>query len=152
MNNSLYDDYMRSVLGYRPMGTEEYYSNMQNDAIENMYPDTYRLIYPMVQKRCAQSREPITKELVDNMTNEIYLALEDPSMYEDNRGENRQRNPLMNDLIRILILRELLPGRPPRPSFPGPGPGPRPPFPGPGPRPPRPRGFEDLNNGLYENI
>ena len=54
------------------------------------------------------------------------------------------RNNTVRDLIRILILRELLgggnfpqPPRPPRPPFPGgPGGGPRPPFP-----PPRPREF-----------
>lgn len=54
--------------------------------------------------------------------------------------ENRQRRPnnqLLRDLIRILILNRLLgggniPGRPPRPPFPGPGRPPvRPPFPGP---------------------
>lgn len=61
--------------------------------------------------------------------------------------ENRQRrpqNPLLRDLIRILILNRLLggffPGRPPRPRPPV-----RPPFPG-GPRPPmrpQPRDYED---------
>ena len=64
----------------------------------------------------------------------------------ENRGEDRQfRNRNLRDLIKILLIRELLggirnPGRPPmppprppmRPPFPG-GPG-RPPF-GPGPRP-----------------
>lgn len=61
--------------------------------------------------------------------------------------ENRQRrpqNPLLRDLIRILILNRLLggffPGRPPRPRPPV-----RPPFPS-GPRPPmrpQPRDYED---------
>lgn len=61
--------------------------------------------------------------------------------------ENRQRrpqNPLLRDLIRILILNRILggkfPGRPPHPRPPV-----RPPFPG-GPRPPmrpHPRDYED---------
>ena len=45
-----------------------------------------------------------------------------------NRQEDRNRNPLLRDLIRILVLRELL-GRPNRPQFRPPV---RPPF-GPGP-------------------
>ena len=77
--------------------------------------------------------------------------------------ETRSPRPVnrnLRDLIKILLLRELLnrpgnrpPVRPPRPPFPG-GPG-RPPFPGgPGPgrppmRPPMmPRGLEDYN--IYE--
>ena len=68
--------------------------------------------------------------------------------------ETRQKNYILNDLIRILVLRELIgkstrPGnnRPPqRPPI-------RPPYPGPGMRPPiRPRGDYDYdyNYGLYE--
>ena len=51
------------------------------------------------------------------------------------RGETRQNNYLLRDLIRILILREF--GRPGRPGFPGGG---RPPIAPPPPpnRPPRP--------------
>ena len=55
-----------------------------------------------------------------------------------------RRNNTLRDLIKILILNQLLGGRrphipnPPRPPFPG-NPGPRP---GPGPRPPiQPRGM-----------
>ena len=61
----------------------------------------------------------------------------------------RPNNYVLNDLIRILLIRELLgrPGNMPpfRPGFPSPGPG-RPPF--------RPReiGFEVQNYDLYENM
>lgn len=51
---------------------------------------------------------------------------------EENRA-SRPNNYLLRDLIKILILNQLL-GRP-QPPRPGPG---RPPFPGPGPLPPRP--------------
>ncbi len=54
------------------------------------------------------------------------------------KRETRQINKGLRDLIKILLLRELLnrPGQ--RPPMPGPGPYPpvRPPMPGPGPRPP----------------
>ena len=72
------------------------------------------------------------------------------------KGEKRQLNGGLRDLIQILLIRELLnrrrpPFRPPMPNPPGPGPRPpmRPPF-GPGPgRPPFNRDFGSFND-LYE--
>ena len=157
MNNSIYDEYMRSVLGYQPMNTYDMnYDNwdmpnmnamnaIQINEIENCYPDIYRIVYPMVQRACSQNTRTITRELIDSMTDEIYYAIEDKEMLEnrqkDEKSEDRQviRNTGLNDLIRILILRELLG----RPGFPG-G---RPPRPRPPMRPPmrpqpRPGGME----------
>ena len=172
MNDSLYEEYMRSVLGYEPidnrntynmMNNDNYtpmsnitgFSNIQNEELEECYPDIYRLVYPMVQKACVQNTRPMTRELIDNMTAEIYFAIEDNEVSEmrdknsnetktlEAKQENRQRivkNRGLNDLIRILLLRELLGrpgfpgGRPPRPRPPRPpmrppmGPGPRTPF------------------------
>lgn len=160
MNDSIYEEYMRSVLGYQPMNTYDMnydnwdmynYSNdmtamnnIQRQELENCYPEIYRIVFPMVQNACAKNTRPITKELIDSMTDEIYFALEDKEMIEnrnkdekkvkstDTTVENRQvvvRNTGLNDLIRILLLRELL-GRPGFPGFPGGRP--------PRPRPPRP--------------
>ena len=155
MNNSIYDEYMRSVLGYQPMNTYDMnYDNweipdmtamntIQMQELENCYPDIYRIVYPMVQKACNQNPRPVTRELIDSMTEEIYSAIEDRELIENRNkeeksaksSEDRQvvRNQGLNDLIRILILRELL-GRPGFPNFPGRPPRPRPPQ----PRPPRP--------------
>lgn len=155
MNDSVYEEYMRSVLGYQPVDYNNTYdmgydrfempdmtamNNMQMQELENCYPDIYRIVYPMVQKACSQNTRPITRELVDSMTDEVYFAVEDREMLEnrnnkeeqtDQSTEDRQivRNQGLNDLIRILILRELL-GRPGFPGFPGGRP--------PCPRPPRP--------------
>lgn len=159
MNDSIYEEYMRSVLGYQPMNNYNTYdinyddweipnmtamNNLQMQELDDCYPDIYRIIYPMVQKACIQNTRPITRELVDSMTDEIYYAVEDKEMVENRANdektakntsqatENRQtivRNTRLNDLIRILILRELL-GRPGFPGFPGGRP--------PRPRPPRP--------------
>ena len=182
MNNSLYEEYMRSVLGYEPMGYSNTYDNMgydtmynnnimnynemRNEEIEDCYPDIYRIVYPMVQKACMQNTRPLTRELIDNMTNEIYFAIDDNEItgqrlekdadkVKDNRTEDRQiRNNGLNDLIRILLLRELL-GRPgfpirPRPPIRPPRPPMRPPM-GPGSRPPRP-GMRTYNQNynLYD--
>lgn len=160
MNNSIYDEYMRSVLGYQPMNFNNTYdtnygdfsmqntaydmtsmSNIQRAELENCYPEIYRIVFPMVQKACMQSTRPITRELIDSMTEEIYFSIEDNELLEsrskdktktsEKATEDRQRiirNQGLNDLIRILLLRELLG----RPGFPG---GRPPQFP---PRPPRP--------------
>lgn len=162
MNNSLYEEYMRSVLGfnmpdyrnsynYNDMNFNSNFNVTSNEEIEKCYPDIYRLVYPMIQKACAQNNRPISRELIDSMTDEIYFSIEDNEITQDtrnkdtnNNAENRQRvvrNRTLNDLIRILLLRELLG----RPGFPGRPPRPRPPHPP--MRPPHPR--LDMNTELY---
>lgn len=142
-----------------------YYRNsgnmMNTENLEDEYPEIYRIVYPMVQKACERNYgRQITSRMIDDMSNEIFENVE-PNMNEVNlnvqvRGEEKtinaktnekkevretrqRRNPLLNDLIRILILRELGIGRPPfrpRPPFQG-GPG----IPGGPGRPPMPRPY-----------
>lgn len=181
MNYQNYEDYMRSVLGYSPyVGNDYTYTdeqediyNYSNDAmamqqtqdLTPFYPEIYKIIYPMVCKVCNLNvNRELTKDLLDQMTDEIYKNVEPdedeqcnartqaPLKNGDVRNPNakepeaqpketRQTNFLLRDLIRILLLTEWgRPGRPPmRPPFP-PGAG-RPPM-GPGgpgmPTPPRP--------------
>ena len=121
---------------------------------EELYPEIYRKINPAVCQMCDKNVEPLTKELLEQMTEQIYNTVEgdvntvvninvEAGKRVDNRGikepakaevrEKRQRinNPLLRDLIRILILNRILGGnRPPMPP-------PRPPFPGGQGRPPR---------------
>ena len=128
--------------------------------LEDYYPEIYKIVYPMVRKVCAQNNRGYGKNDIDRMVEEVYNNIEandavqlnitlnndvrggakeegSKDAEEENRNENRQirRNSGLNDLIRILILRELL-GRPGcfGPNC-RPGVGPRPPMP---PRPPRP--------------
>lgn len=168
-----YEDYMRSVLGYPLENRNTYeiynysefpqmYSNSTRDSSEIMelYPDIYKIVNPMVCKICENNTKPITRELIDKMTDEIYLNLESKpdnntvvnvkvnasvsserqeksnrvSKAEDSmvdikenlqNREDRQRmqnDNMLRDLIRILILNQLLgsnfPNRPPRPQRP----------------------------------
>lgn len=201
-----YEDYMRNVLGYNrndSVYADDYNSNFsQNyyqmptynninrvqDNVEDLFPDIYKIINPMVCKICKNNTRPITKELVNQMTEEIYTNIEADDINivninietkdsnfsnrnvnqkqvenrelkdlksQENRNslESRQRrpnNPLLRDLIKILILNQLLggnmPGRlPVRPPFPGMPPRPpmRPPFPRPGTRD---FGYDDYMN------
>lgn len=156
-----YEEYMRSVLGYRPMyGNDNIYEPndyyimqtttspaMQENQCDEMYPEIYHKIYPLICKECRSVNTQLTNELLEKMTENVYQAIEIDLKIETKnvRQEDRQfggRNNFLRDLIRILILKELLGGRPgPRPPMPGPGP--RPPFPGGpggGPRPPFPGG------------
>ena len=211
MYNETYEEYIRSILGYPQRSEQSQYNmyssndmrntntmqmeymqvntNMSNTELESCYPEIYRVIYPMVRTACQNNNNRVpTRELVDNLTDEIYFNIEENNdlsrdsnsevkestalnrsnnqvsskiqeikkqeKQTENRSEDRRlrviRNRTLHDLIRILILRELLgrPGnnnRPPRPPFPG-----RPPFLRRPNRPPmRPRMFEDEYN-LYE--
>ena len=212
MFDESYENYIRSILGYPTYGmmsdmmgcsncdyVSSYTESTNHRELEECYPEIYKLIFPMVKKTCDSLQEPITRELVDKLTDNIYFAIEgndevnininlsnevrNNSSSRENRQEKAEEkgkqeretrsprpiNHNLRDLIKILLLRELLnrPGhrplaRPPRPPFPGgPGPG-RPPFPGyPGgpSRPPfhggpgrpsiMPRAMDDYN--LYEN-
>lgn len=146
-----------------------------NIELEKCYPELYKLLYPMVQTACMKNTKPLTEETIDEMVNEIYKSfnadeeikqvsenkksetrkIQEPTMQMRNQeaeGKNRgesSNNIMLNDLIKILIIRELLgrPGKfpPAMPIFP-----PREPVPG---RPPfRPREFrqELQNSRIYE--
>lgn len=150
-------------------GIEQRNVNMEinDDEIECLYPEIYRKVYPMVCKACMQYRGEITEDLVTRLTNEVYanLEIEEVRGEENNSNkevrnnqsaksvssskldtlkhsnETRQKRPnnTLKDLIRILIIRELLRRR----RRPG-----RPPFPG-GPRPPMPRNQSSYNMNSF---
>lgn len=159
MDYQNYDDYMRSVLGHSNMNCSNMgcmdcsnmnYSNMymnnpaqyQNmfqscDYLETMYPDTYRVVYPMVVSACNMVNSPVTEDMLDRMTNDIYDRAEtdgrinidinvgvevrenndSKQVSSDSRQMRPRRNRFFRDLIRILLIRELLRRRR-RPGFP----------------------------------
>lgn len=87
-----YEDYIRSILGY-PVLTNSSYPNITYDYSDNyefntnimprysneildLYPEIYKIINPMVCKICEANTKPITRELLEQMTDEIYLNIE----------------------------------------------------------------------------
>ncbi len=210
MYNNEYEEYITNVLGIRPkydrlessslentmynnQFSEESFTdsiygrqnfqnnNISNEELERLYPDLYRLLYPMVQSACMKNTRPITEETINNMVEEIYsnfvcddtkivninlnndvrssknevksnVSKENTNKTDLNRSDKqetrnletedrqfRPNNHVLNDLIRILLIRELI-GRPGvfppfRPGFPGGRPPQRPPM--------RPRYDED---------
>jgi len=111
--------------------------NTQDEDIERLYPEVYRVVYPMVCSSCDRIQFPgttITDEMVTKMTDDIYDRVESDGRInievnvttevresDNNRqtsSESRQRRPrnrFLRDLIRILLLRELFRRR----RFPG---------------------------------
>ena len=169
MYNETYEEYIRSILGYPnqqpivntiPNNYIQNNNNRINRELEKYYPEIYKVLYPMVKKICMDVTEEITKEQIEKMTEEIYSSFENTENIntnnrnqptKENKEENRNvrnNNPFLKDLIRILLLRELIGNsrpifntRPPfQPGFPT---GPRPPI------MPRNEYYQNLNN-LYE--
>lgn len=207
INEQSYEEYIRSILGYPNNMTSNmtssmtdkdysynlsYRKNSENDMLEECYPEIYKIVYPMITTACKNNTMPVTRELVENITDEIYSAVESNTEIginitlnnqvktnqnrdsidqtvqkdgknlniankreEENRGEDRQfRNRNLRDLIKILLIRELL-GRPGfpigRPPFPPHRPPMRPIFPGgPGSIPPFMPRSESYYEDLYE--
>mgnify|MGYP000000572778 CR=1 FL=1 len=197
-----YEDYIKSILGYpisqdnNSYQTNTYtypsysYNNYNQNIprysseILNLYPEIYKVVNPMVCKICEANSKPITAELIEQMTDEIYANIECDneeeainvrvtlpkeksfnSVKKENLRENRNThannsnvssralqnnlektqkkqedksinvpqnrqnrrsstNNTLRDLIKILILNQLLGGnRPNRPEMP------RPPYP-----------------------
>lgn len=150
MYNNNYEEYMRSVLGYNNRNNvnsynenyeQNYYANplynanssyntntrMIKEGIEDLYPDTYRIINPIISRICQNNTKPLTKELLEEMTNEVCKCAELKDINDmrqsqmqdnkDNRKTSVHRNSILRDLIKILILNKilggnLLPGRP----------------------------------------
>lgn len=133
---------------YRNFQTE----NMNYNEIQNCYPEIYKIVNPMVKETCRiYSKETITKEIVDEITFKIYSNIEpeenrtnieteqkmlkngdviNPNAKKEVREDRgRKQNYLLKDLIKILVLNELIgnknyPNRPPvipppRPQGPG---------------------------------
>ena len=127
--------------------------------LEELYPEIYKVIYPMIKKVCSKVIGPITREMFEDMVDEVANNFEGNNIdinfnvnndvknannansinnrgittkKEEENRETRQSN-FARDLIRILLIRELLRIRR-RPCFgpncrPGMGMPPRPPFP-----------------------
>ena len=85
-----YDQYTQNYYGMNYEPRYEYdmvqnypYSYQTREAnqvqnLEKYYPEIYKIVYPMITKKCENVRESnITKDDIENMTDEIYYALEE---------------------------------------------------------------------------
>ncbi len=131
-----YEDYMRQVLGYpindpniyetydyrndyrNSQTYEDTYpyrnhvmndtilTNMSDDEVKHCYPEIYHLVYPMVCRVCDANTQPITRDLIEKMTDEVYNSIENtstvvnirvdtPSM-EENKTNRASTSPTSN--------------------------------------------------------
>ncbi len=115
-----YEDYIRNILGYpikqnlnmsREFHNDTYnYSNnipKYSNEILNLYPEIYKIINPMVCKICEANSKPITEELLEQMTDEIYLNIEgDMNISDDiinvrvNIPKNSEKNISSQNIIK----------------------------------------------------
>ncbi len=127
-----YEDYMRQILGY-PINDSRIYENydyrnnqptyentyssrnqyaqdLSDEEINEYYPEIYKSVYPMVCKVCEANTKPITKELLEKMTDEIYFAIEGTNNIvnirvespkpENNRSSSSVSNKSSSNVIR----------------------------------------------------
>ena len=101
-NNTSYEEYMRNVLGYTPscmqdtFATNDYYimqnSNecMENSNLNELFPDMYRKVYPLVCKECSMNTMPVTNEILEQMTDNVLNQIDiDPDKCK-NRNKKRR--------------------------------------------------------------
>lgn len=99
-----------SNYNFCPESIDKSYENL-----EMMYPDTYKIIYPMVCSACNMIKGPITMEIIISITNDIYTKLGNNIEMDMNfTPDCRRPNNLLTDFISVLLIRELLDRRPNR--------------------------------------
>lgn len=129
-----YEEYMKEILGYNVNQMQdkcciiEQNSNIintYNNEIEEIYPEIYKIIYPMICKACMNINTNVSIEIVNKITEEIYVNFENTESTQDisnvrrynnqrikQENNNQYRNSLLRDLIKILVIRELFsPGK-----------------------------------------
>lgn len=83
-----YEDYMRSVLGYPMENQDTYGMNYLDDRsncampyqdtkeLEDCFPEIFRIINPIVCDVCDRCPRPVTRDMVDNMVEEVFRRIE----------------------------------------------------------------------------
>lgn len=161
MFNNVYQEYINNMLGTNPnynrienlnfentINTNQIFQNqVSSENLEKLYPEIYKLLYPMIQHACMKNTSQLSESTINAMVEEIYSNfVANPGTEEDFNSNNEFRsgksletvvtgktkssilatskryettekrqvtgeNYILRDLIRILILMELI-GRP----------------------------------------
>lgn len=98
------------------------------DTINAMYPEIYLVLEPIVELTVKNNHNKLYDEkIVDTMTDKIYYAIDNDSFLNENNEtgviptssneilptSSRPKNHMLRDLIKILILNNLLKQKPP---------------------------------------
>ena len=141
MRNSGYG-YMNSSFGngYNNSTYPMYYGNnnfVQDTDFESMYPEIYKKINPIVELQCVRyQNKRVSKDIVEEIADNVYRQYSESRDMEELRTDSSlnkstssssstrkeetraPRNNILMDLIRILIIKNLLQNRPGRPNRP----------------------------------
>lgn len=125
--SSIYEEYMRNVLGYEPIRYRDTYetqyndymsytnlktpqpieANVENAKLESCYPDIYNLVYPMIKKACEQNHRSLNSDLIEELTKEIYQAIEDDSLNENRVTESKNNMSRTTDMKTNIVPRNI---------------------------------------------
>ncbi len=99
-----------------------YDPNMLANVLNNMYPEIYHRLLPMVKEKCTKLYNPYNyminqlpnQEQINKMVEDIYKEYKQEKLQEGVKAENsddlmrhHHRDPF-KDLIKILIIKELV--------------------------------------------
>ena len=121
-----YDDYMRDIFYFNGLANNGFWG-MNNSNLDILYPSIYRIIYPVVKRIVAGNNFQFANDdTISNATNMIYEIIEGDTNLNKTQSntQNSQSNnnvninlsnnkstsedTLLKDLIRILVIRELI--------------------------------------------
>lgn len=124
MYNNIFQDYINKMIGNTPkekinfensimipsnLKSYNTFQNQENKSLERFYPEIYRLLYPMIKTACMRNTKPITIETINEMVKDIYLNFSgDDNLAEVTENRALSNNFLLRDLIKILLIRELI--------------------------------------------
>ena len=54
----------------------------------DLYPEIYKIVNPMICKICENNRAPVTRELIQKMTDEVYNNLEETNQNSTQKNSN----------------------------------------------------------------
>ena len=124
-----YDDYMRDIFYFNGLANNGFWG-MNNSNLDILYPSIYKIIYPVVKRVVSGNNFQFANDnTISNATNMIYEIIEGDTSLNQSTGnqantQNSQSNnnvninvsnnkstsdnALLKDLIRILVIRELI--------------------------------------------
>lgn len=124
MYNNVFREYINKMIGENPFREAGFeYSSMISNFnrqttmdLECLYPDLYKLLYPMIKTVCKRNTEPIKGENIDTIVNEVYSNFHHDEVSEL-QAKNKKietykiaknNNIILKDLIKILVIEEIL--------------------------------------------
>lgn len=111
-----YEDYMQQVLGYSSKDPRiyqpepiyeptydrnEFMNQLLEDEAKEYYPEIYHSVYPIICSKCEQNTEPISKELIERMTDEVYQTVDSNTNVVNIKIEQQSENRAPQDMKKV---------------------------------------------------